>query len=334
MRQAPRARLAAMSRLDLRVPASSAGERLDRFLAAAQKSLSRSRLQTLIREGRVTVAGRVAQAARRLRAGEHVRLELPPPRQAMLQPEAIPLTIVHEDAHLLVVDKPAGLVVHPGAGVASGTLVHALLHHAPGIAAVGGEGRPGIVHRLDKQTSGLMVAAKSPQAYRALVEMLRARTVRRSYLALVWGIPRAAAGTIEGAIGRDPRHRQRMAVVARGGKPARTRWRVRERFAGAALLEVALDTGRTHQIRVHLAHLGHPVVGDPLYGGRAKQGLRAGEAERSLHSALLGCLSRQALHAFELALAHPVTGAPLRFESQVPEDLARALELLRVHTND
>ena len=334
MRQAPRARAAAMSRLDLRVPASSAGERLDRFLAAAQKSLSRNRLQALIREGRVTVAGRVAQAARRLRAGEHVRLELPPPRQATLQPEAIPLTIVHEDAHLLVVDKPAGLVVHPGAGVVSGTLVHALLHHAPGIAAVGGEGRPGIVHRLDKQTSGLMVAAKSPQAYRTLVEMLRARAVRRSYLALVWGIPRAAAGTIEGAVGRDPHRRQRMAVLARGGKPARTRWRVRERLAGAALLEVTLDTGRTHQIRVHLAHLGHPVVGDPVYGGRAKPGLRAGEAERSLRSALLGGLSRQALHAFELALAHPVTGAPLRFESQVPEDLARALELLRVHTND
>jgi len=282
-----------MSRLDLRVPATSAGERLDRFLAAAQKSLSRSRIQALI-----------------------------------------PLAIAHEDEHLLVIDKPAGLVVHPGAGVARGTLVHALLHHAPEIAGVGGEGRPGIVHRLDRQTSGLMVVAKSAEAYRALVEMMRARAVRRTYLALVLGVPRAASGTIEGAIGRDPRHRQRMAVVARGGKPARTHWRVRERFRGAALLEVRLDTGRTHQIRVHLAHAGHPVLGDPVYGRAARSGLREADAERSLAAAWLAGLARQALHACGLALIHPVTGAPLRFESPVPDDIARTLESLRARTSD
>ncbi len=317
-----------MSRLDLKVPESCAGERLDRFLAAAQKDLSRSRLQTLIREGRVLVEGRAARASQHLRAGERVLVELPEPRQVALLPEAIPLAIVHEDGHLLVLDKPAGLVVHPGAGVASGTLVHALLHHAPAIADVGGAGRPGIVHRLDKQTSGLMVVAKSAAAYRALVEMLRARTVRRRYLAIVWGVP-PATGTVEGAIGRDPRQRKRMAVVARGGKPARTRWRVRERLTGAALLEVTLDTGRTHQIRVHLAHLGHPVAGDPLYGGRGKVQLSGTAQERSLRSAVLEELSRQALHATELEFPHPVTGELMRFTSPVPEDFERALENLR-----
>ncbi len=218
-----RARRVAMSQLDLKVQDASAGERLDRFLAAAQKDLSRSRLQALIRAGRVLVEGRAARASQRLRAGERVLVELPEPRKVALLPESIPLAIVHEDEHLLVVDKPAGLVVHPGAGVASGTLVHALLHHAPAIADVGGAGRPGIVHRLDKQTSGLMVVAKSAAAYRALVEMLRARTVRRRYLAIVWGVPPTASGTVEGAIGRDPRERKRMAVVARGAsRPAPT----------------------------------------------------------------------------------------------------------------
>jgi len=318
-----------MSRLDLEVPASCAGERLDRFLAAAQKDLSRSRLQALIREGRVRVGDRPARASQHLRGGERVQVELPEPREVALRPEAIPLAIVHEDAHLLVVDKPAGLVVHPGAGVASGTLVHALLHHAPAIADVGGAGRPGIVHRLDKQTSGLMVVAKSAAAYRALVEMLRARTVRRRYLAIVWGVPARVNGTVEGAIGRDPRERKRMAVVTRGGKPARTRWRVREPLAGAALLEVALDTGRTHQIRVHLAHIGHPVAGDPLYGGRGKVQLSAAAQERSLRCAVLEALSRQALHATELEFPHPVTGETMRFTSPPPEDFERALGILR-----
>lgn len=320
-----------MSRLDLRVPEAASGTRLDRFLAAAQPDLSRSRLQALIRAGQVTVADQPGRASQRLRAGERVRVELPDPaaREVSLAPEAIPLAIVHEDEHLLVLDKPAGLVVHPGAGVDRGTLAHALLHHAPEIAGVGGAGRPGIVHRLDKETSGLMVVARSPAAHRALVEMLRARTVRRRYLAIVWGQPRAASGTIEGAIGRDPRQRKRMAVVARGGKPARTRWRVRERLAGAALLEVTLDTGRTHQIRVHLAHAGHPVVGDPLYGGRGRVQLSRTALERSLRAAVLDGLPRQALHAVALEFPHPVTGAAMSFTSPPPEDFVRALALLR-----
>lgn len=248
-----------------------------------------------------------------------------------LAPEAIPLAIVYEDDAILVIDKPAGLVVHPGAGVRSGTLVHALLHHAPAIATVGGATRPGLVHRLDRQTSGLLVAAKTERAYRALVEAMRRREVRRVYAALVWGDPREDAGTIDGAIGRDPRTRTRMAIVTRGGKPARTHWRVRERFGPASLLDVTLETGRTHQIRVHLAHVRHPVVGDPTYGGRDRKQLSAPGSERSLHAAVLEGLPRQALHAAELALAHPVTGEPLRFTSPLPQDIIRALELLRAY---
>ena len=343
-----------MRTLSLAVLAPSAGERLDRFLAAAQTDLSRSRLQHLIRDGHVSVNGRAGRASQRLRDGDRVRVEIPPaPVDAALEPEDLPLAIVHEDSHLIVIDKPAGLVVHPGAGVRRGTLVHALLHRWPEIADVGGAGRPGIVHRLDKDTSGLLVVARSARAHRALVEALRARAVKRTYGALVWGEPREDRGVVESAIGRDPRDRQRMAVVTRGGKPARTRWAVVDRFGSAARLEVGLDTGRTHQIRVHMAHLGHPIVGDPRYGGRTgstrrpghgagagmrgakagsgpvKKSLSAREAERSLASALLECLPRQALHASELELSHPVTGKSMTFESPWPEDLTRALALMR-----
>jgi len=315
--------------LELVVPGSRAGERLDRFLAAAQADLSRSRLQGLIREGRVLVNGRPARASLRLRDGDQVRVELPPERSLALTPEAIPLSILYEDESILVVNKPAGMVVHPGAGVASGTLAHALLHHDPRIGAVGGATRPGIVHRLDRDTSGLLVVARSARAYRSLVEAIKNREVKRRYLALVWGAPRAASGTAEGAIGRDPRRRQRMAVVRRGGKPARTRWRITERFGVCTALEVTLETGRTHQIRVHLADLGHPVVGDPVYGGRTRMRLRPTAAERSLAEALLRMLPRQALHASELGFAHPVSGAPLHFDAPLPADLAGALAWLR-----
>ena len=334
-------------RLDLAVPAPSHGERLDRFLAAAQTELSRSRVQSLIRGGHVRVNGAPARASMRLKRGDRVLVELPPPAApSTLEPEAIALSIVHEDDDLLVIDKPAGLVVHPGAGVARGTLVHALLHPGPAIAAVGGAGRPGIVHRLDKDTSGLMVVAKTARAYRALIESMRRREVTRVYRALVWGSPRAEHGVIEGNIGRDPRDRKRMAVLApraggraRGagrarpapgpGKPARTHWRVLRRLGPVSEVEVRLETGRTHQIRVHFAHLGLPVVGDPVYGGRAKKLLSAKGPERSLGAVLLDRLSRQALHAAELELAHPVSGERLHFASPVPPDFARALEAAR-----
>ncbi len=246
-----------------------------------------------------------------------------------LAPEDIPLSVLYEDDSILVVDKPAGMVVHPGAGVAAGTLVHALLHRDPQIADVGGATRPGIVHRLDRDTSGLMVVARTARAYRLLVLAIKNRDVKRRYLALVWGSPRAAQGLVEGAIGRDPRHRQRMAVVGRGGKPARTRWRVAERFGWCTAIDVALETGRTHQIRVHLAHLGHPVVGDRTYGGRARMRLRLSAAERSLAGSLLDLLPRQALHASQLEFAHPIRGVMLRFDAPLPADLAHALAWLR-----
>jgi 23S rRNA pseudouridine1911/1915/1917 synthase len=259
-----------------------------------------------------------------------VRVSFPAPDVAnVLEPEQRPLTIIFEDEHLLVVDKPAGLVVHPGAGVRTGTLVHALLHRFPEIAGVGGADRPGIVHRLDKDTSGLIVVARTMSAHRALVEAMKARLVHRGYLALVWGAPARDAGRLETAIGRDPRDRKRMAVVTRGGRPAGTRWEVLERFVGATLLAVRLETGRTHQIRVHLAHLRHPVVGDPVYGGRTKKLLSLVGRQRSFGRELLEHMHRQALHASELELGHPITGAALRIKSAVPEDFARTLEFLR-----
>ncbi len=271
------------------------------------------------------------RASQRLRDGDRVRVEIPEPEPSALSAEPIPLTILHEDADLVVLEKPAGLVVHPGAGVKRGTLVHALLHRYPGIAGVGGATRPGIVHRLDKDTSGLLVVALSERAYRALVEALRARAVKRTYTTLVWGLPRQAGGSVENAIGRHPKDRKRMAVVIRGGKAARTHWTVTERLGIASRLEVRLDTGRTHQIRVHMAHLGHPVVGDAVYGGNIKKLLSLGVAQRSLASELLACLQRQALHASGLELTHPVTGARLGFASPLPEDFDRALGLLRAH---
>jgi 23S rRNA pseudouridine1911/1915/1917 synthase len=314
-----------------RVPPDAAGERLDRFLAAAEPDLSRSRVQSLIEDGHVTVNARRARAAQRLRAGDAVALEVPArTASATLAAEPVPLAIVHQDDDLLVVDKPAGLVVHPGAGVRSGTLAHGLLHHDPAIAGVGGADRPGIVHRLDRDTSGLLVVARTARAHRALVEAMRRREVRRVYLALVWGDPPEDEDTIVAPIARDPRERKRMAVARRGGRAAVTHVRVLERFGVAALVEVRLETGRTHQIRVHLAHRRLPVVGDAVYGGR-KKALSPDAARRSLVGTLLEGLGRQALHASRLAFAHPVTGVPLSFRSALPEDFTRALEALRAY---
>lgn len=274
--------------------------------------------------------GRVAVASRVLKPGDRVSLAIPDaPDVTRIAPEPIALHVVFEDDDLLVIDKPAGLVVHPGAGIASGTLVHALVHRDPAIAGVGGASRPGIVHRLDKDTSGLMVVARTSRAHRKLVEALRERRVKRVYDAIVWGDLRSEAGKIEGPIGRDPRQRSRMAVVTRGGKPAVTHWRARERYGPFTLLEVSLETGRTHQIRVHLANLRHPVLGDSVYGGRVKKLLSPSDVERSLARDLLGGLSRQALHASSLEFEHPVTGRLLAFHSPWPEDLAAAVNRLR-----
>jgi 23S rRNA pseudouridine1911/1915/1917 synthase len=316
--------------LELEVPETGTGARLDRWLAKARIGLSRNRLQKLIDEGRVLVNGRAAKPSLKLKAGDKLALAIPPRRQGRVLAEPAPLTVVHEDASLLVLDKPAGIVVHPGAGVQSGTLVNALLHHAPEVATVGGEGRPGIVHRLDRDTSGLLVVARTEEAYLALTTALKDRKVKRVYHAIVWGDPGPSEGIIDLPVGRDPKDRKRMAVIrGPGGKLARTRWRVLERFGMATLIEARLETGRTHQIRVHLAALRHPVVGDPTYGGRVKKMLSLRQSERSLADALLRLLKRQALHAVELEFVHPVTGRMLHFESEPPSDIREALERLR-----
>ena len=292
----------------LTIPLEMAGLRLDQALARLLPGESRSRLARLIEEGHVRVDGEPAASRRKLKSGESVDVALVarPVDEAFL-PEAIALAVVHEDDDVLVVDKPPGLVVHPGSGNWAGTLLNALLHHAPATASLP---RAGIVHRLDKDTSGLLVVAKNEAAQAELVRQLQARSVKRTYVALVRGHLEAPA-TVDAPIGRHPVHRTRMAVVA-SGKPAVTHLRVREAFARHTLLECDLETGRTHQIRVHLASIGHPIEGDPVYGGRGER-----------------LLPRQALHAWKLAFRHPRTGEAMRFEAPLPADLRALLARLR-----
>jgi 23S rRNA pseudouridine1911/1915/1917 synthase len=301
----------------LTVAAADAGTRLDRWLADRVPGLSRARLQALIDDGRVRVDGRPRKASHRVGAGECVDVEIPPPAPETLEPEPIALAVVFEDAHVLVVDKPVGMVVHPGAGHATGTLAAAVLAHAPGTAGVGGPRRPGVVHRLDKDTSGLLVLAKTAAAYEALTAQLAERTVTRRYRAIVHGRVAAPSGVVDRPIGRHPHDRVRMAVLPRGrGKRAVTRYAVLERFSHFTDLDVRLETGRTHQIRVHLASLGHPVVGDRVYGGRA--------ARAPLPVPMEGL----ALHAAELAFVHPVTQERMAFASPLPARMARFLSHL------
>ncbi len=297
----------------LAIPLECAGLRLDAALAQVFPEHSRSRLQGWLKEGRILVDGATADAKRKVFGGETVALDVPPlPAETAQQAEDIALAVVFEDAHLLVIDKPAGLVVHPGSGNWSGTLMNALLHHAPQLAQIP---RAGIVHRLDKDTSGLLVVAKTPAAQTDLVRQLQARSVRRHYLALALGKV-ARDGTVDAPIGRHPVQRTKMAVVG-GGRDARTHYAVRERFAHATLVECRLETGRTHQIRVHMASIGHPLVGDPVYG-RARSG-----------DARLDAFPRQALHAWRLALIHPRSRAEMAWEAPLPADMAKLLEELR-----
>lgn len=302
--------------------------RVDRFLTDAIGSLSRSRVKALIEGGQATRNGSVLDnPSEPVRAGVLYALDIPPPVVATPQPQDIPLAILFEDRDLIVIDKPAGLVVHPAPGNQDGTLVNALLAHADGdLPGIGGEKRPGIVHRLDKDTSGVMVAAKSERAHRALSAAFAARDLERAYLALAWGLPAPMAGEIEAPIGRHPGDRKRMAVAARGGKAAITRYAVKRAWGAAvALVECRLATGRTHQIRVHMAHIGHPLVGDPVYLRRTPAAARLlPEAPRN---ALLA-FPRQALHAATLGFRHPVTGRDLTFESPLPADLLALLALL------
>ncbi len=325
------------SRRTHQVTPEEQGVRLDRVLAQAWPDLTRGRIQTLIEGGHVLVDGKRVKSSEASRAGAVIVAEMPVASLGGLVPEDIPLSIVHEDDDLLVVDKPAGLVVHPGAGVRTGTLVHALLFHAPVIAGIGGASRPGLVHRLDKDTSGLLLVAKTTEAHRALTEALAAREIRRTYLALVWGAPKFDKERIDAAIGRDRKDRLRMTVVASGksgSRAAATRVRVLARLPADAqrprfaLLECTLETGRTHQIRVHLSHRGHAVVADETYGGGAKKALSLPPADRRLASRLVADLGRQALHAARLSFRHPGTGEELSFTSPLPDDMARALDAL------
>jgi 23S rRNA pseudouridine1911/1915/1917 synthase len=307
---------------------ADAGKRLDRFLAEALPALSRSRVKALIQSGNVAASGAhqvapttIKDPSMRVKPGQSFAIFVPDSAPAAPRPQALPLAVVYEDADLIVIDKPAGMVVHPAAGNPEGTLVNALLAHCGDtLSGVGGVRRPGIVHRLDKDTSGLMVAAKNDVAHASLSRQFAARTIERLYRAVVWGVPRPAEGTIVGAIGRDPRNRKRMAVVARGGKPALTRYRVVKRLGGrgaASVVECRLATGRTHQVRVHLAYLGHPVVGDPVYAGRHGRKTAVGEAAARAAAGL----GRQALHAAVLGFRHPRTGEQLSFKSDVPKDI-------------
>jgi 23S rRNA pseudouridine1911/1915/1917 synthase len=289
---------------------------------------SRSRLQGLIERNAVLLDGRPIRASARLREGQQVEVEIPEPTAAEVRPEAIPLDVVFEDPHLVVLDKPAGLVVHPGAGRATGTLVNALLHRVKDLSGVGGVLRPGIVHRLDRGTSGLLVVAKDDATHRALASQFASRGVEKEYLALVLGTPSPRQGVIDRPIGRHPIQRQRMAVRA-GGRAARSHYRVVELLDGAALLRVAIQTGRTHQIRVHLASIGHPVAGDATYGGTRSAGARRAASRQALAS-----LRRPALHAARLAFDHPQHGQRLCFESPLPKDIEDVLAVLRAAPAD
>lgn len=307
------------------VAASESGTRLDVWLYARLADLSRTRIKTLVESGDVLVDGRRVKAAHRLRPAERVEARVPPLPPEELTPEAIPLTIVFEDEDVLVVDKPAGMVTHPGAGQAAGTLAAAALAHAPTMAGVGGPRRPGIVHRLDKGTSGLIVLAKTAAAYDALTAQLARRSVTRRYVCLVHGVVTPTSGVIDRPIGRDERSRVRMAVTREGrGKRAVTRFRVLERFADVTFLECRLETGRTHQIRVHLASLGHPLLGDRTYGTQ-----RETRATDPVLADLIVGLDGVALHAAGLAFAHPVTGEGLELVSPLPNRLERILSHLR-----
>jgi 23S rRNA pseudouridine1911/1915/1917 synthase len=308
-----------MAPIELAVGEEQAGERLDRMVAAEVGGLSRSQVQKLITDGHVRVAGRAARANLAVRPGDRVTVDVPAPAPATVAAEPLPLVVLYQDDDLAVLDKPAGMVVHPSAGHASGTLVNALLHHLGGLSGVGGELRPGIVHRLDRGTSGVMVVAKHDEAHRELARQFHDREIEKEYIALVWGVVQAGR-RIDAAIGRDPGHRQRMSTRARRAREAVTRITRAYPLPGLTLCQVAIHTGRTHQIRVHLSGIGHPVVGDALYGGvhrRVQGDIRAVQR-----------LTRPFLHAERLVFTHPREGRRLEFTAALPADLQDVLEAL------
>lgn len=307
------------------VPAESAGQRLDAFLTGQFQELSRAAVQRLIDDGQVLLAGVQPRSSLKLSGGERITVTIPPPAPAVPLAEAIPLTVLYEDHDLIVIDKPAGMTVHPGAGVDSGTLVNALLSHCSDLSGIGGEIRPGIVHRLDKGTSGVLVAAKNDAAHRGLSEQFAAHSIKRLYWALIYGSPQEDTGKVSNIIGRHPTDRLRMSGKARHGKEATTNWRVLERFGAASLVQLRLETGRTHQIRVHLTEANMPLLGDPLY----PDGGRLNNLKDARLKGMIIRLERQALHARVLGFIHPLTGEYLEFSSEPPEDFTAILEYLR-----
>ncbi len=318
-------------RVELRADEAAAGERLDRWLAASLRPLSRSRLKALVEGGHVRLAGAtITDPSFRVKPGQLFELTLPEPEAPVPQGEDLPLVVLYEDCDLVVLDKPAGMAAHPAPGSPDGTLVNALIRHCgTSLSGIGGVKRPGIVHRLDKDTTGIMVVAKTDAAHRHLARQFAERSVERSYLALVWGVPEPRAGRIAGAIGRDPRERKRMAVVTGRGKPAETLYAVRRAYGlAAALLDCRLLTGRTHQIRVHLAAIGHPLIGDATYGR-----ITAARLSRLPSPAVRDAVrsfARQALHAAVLGFEHPRTGERLRLETSPPPDMENLLKILEL----
>lgn len=318
---------------------AAAGTRLDKWLADRHPAESRARLKNLIESGCVTVDGEVIRSGdRRVKAGQEIDLSIPDPVDARPLGQDIPLDILYEDDALIVIDKPPGLVVHPAPGNPDRTLVNALIAHCgDSLSGIGGERRPGIVHRLDKDTSGVMVAAKTDRAHRHLAALFAAHDIDRQYLAVVWGAPEPAAGTITAAIGRSPRNRKKMAVTESGGKFAVTHYETVERLgARASLVRCLLDTGRTHQIRVHLSHIGHPVMGDAAYGGARPLRIETGFADGSRTEMPTGpeindrkVFYRQALHARVLGFRHPVSNRNMLFETKIPNDINKLVSFLR-----
>ncbi len=312
-----------VSIIETTIGEAQAGLRLDRALAELLPDLSRERIKALIVEGQIVSGGRSLNPSMKVAVGQDYSITLPAPVALDAVAQDIPLDIVHEDADLIVVDKPAGLVVHPAAGNLDGTLVNALLHHCDGqLSGIGGVARPGIVHRIDKDTSGLLVVAKSDKAHEGLARQFKDHSIDRLYAAIVYGIPTPGSGTVDAWVGRSDADRKKMAVHREGrGKHAVTHYRVMERLRGAAMMECRLETGRTHQVRVHMAHLGHPLIGDPVYG-RERKGFKS----------ILETLSfkRQALHAKRLGFIHPVTEEPLIFDSALPADMQELLSELHV----
>lgn len=312
-----------VSIIEATISEAQSGMRLDKALAELLPDLSRERLKALILDGQVQAAGRSLNPSVKVAAGQTFIIALPPPVEAEAAPQDIPLTIVHEDADLIVIDKPAGLVVHPAAGNLDGTLVNALLHHCQGqLSGIGGVARPGIVHRIDKDTSGLLVVAKTDKAHEGLARQFKAHSIDRLYAAIVYGWPQPAAGIVDTWIGRSDTDRKKMAVYREGrGKHAVTHYHMVEGLRGAALVECRLETGRTHQVRVHMAHIGNPLIGDPVYS-RERKGFKT----------ILETLGfkRQALHAKRLGFIHPVTNEALCFDSILPADMQELLSELHV----